>query len=419
MTPAARIQAAIEILAELETTQKPADRLLRDWFRARRYAGSKDRAAIAERVFLILRHRASLGFRMGSEEPRALALASLLRDGVQPSEIEEIFSGEGYGPAPLGAEERDAVGASREAELPLHMRGDFARWLEPELTRAFGDDLLTEMRALNARASIDLRVNALKATREEVCERLRADGFSAALTALAPYGLRLPAGEGAAALSRHALYLSGAFEFQDEAAQVASHLCAAQPDQHVLDLAAGAGGKSLALAADMKNEGEIVACDIRASALEELRGRAMRAGATIIHTQLGEPPPREFDIVVVDAPCSGSGTWRRQPELKWRLTPERLSQFHGLQDELLQRAAAHVRPKGRLLYFTCSILPSENEDRVEQFLARQKNFALCPADDAARSIGINWPSAIQRFFRASPRKTSTDGFFTAIFERTD
>jgi 16S rRNA (cytosine967-C5)-methyltransferase len=404
MTPAARVQAAIEILSALEATQKPADRFLRDWFRSRRYAGSKDRAAVAERVFSVLRHRASLAWRMNSEAPRALAIASLLREGIRAGEVEGIFSGHGYGPAPLSADERQQIAAPSRDE-PTNVRGEFPAWLEPELQRAFGDDLLEETRALSARASIDIRVNALKADRSDVLARLRADGYAVEPTPFAPYGLRSEPGEGAAALNRHPLYLSGAFEFQDEAAQIASHLCRARPGNRVLDLAAGAGGKSLALSADMKNEGEIVACDIRADVLEELRSRAARAGATLIRPHLGEPPPGEFDIVVVDAPCSGSGTWRRQPELKWRLTPGRLEEFHRTQDGLLRKAAPHVRKGGRLIYMTCSILPSENVDRVERFGAERRCFAVCPID------------AERCFFVASPRKTSTDGFFTAIMDR--
>lgn len=419
MTPAARIQAAIEILAALEATRKPADRFLRDWFRARRYAGSKDRAAVAERVFSVFRHRASLAWRMNSEEPRALAIASLLREGMNADELDRFFSGEGYGPSALRAEERQAIATPPPGEPPLPVRGEFPAWLEPELQRAFGDDLLAELEALNSRAGIDLRVNVLKAKRDDVLARLSSDGFAIEPTPFAPHGLRLAAGAGTAALNRHPLYLSGAFEFQDEAAQIASLLCGSRPGDRVLDLAAGAGGKSLALAADMRNEGEIVACDIRAEALDELRARATRAGATVIRPHLGEPPAGEFDIVMVDAPCSGSGTWRRQPELKWRLGHERLEAFHRTQEELLGRAASYVRPGGRLIYATCSILPSENEDRVEQFLVEQRLFKVCPAEVMARRVGIEASSAIQRFFVASPRKTATDGFFTAILERTD
>ena len=419
MTPAARIQAAIEILAALETTQKPADRFLRDWFRSRRYAGSKDRAAVGERVFSVLRSRASLSWRMGSEEPRALAIASLLRDETPEDEVARIFGDGGYGPAPLSTQELQAMATRSGAEPPLCVRGEFPSWLEPELERAFGNDLLPEMEALNARASVDLRVNALKFNRDDVLARLRADGFSIEPTPLAPYGLRVAIGDGVAALSRHPLYLSGAFEFQDEAAQLAAHLCAARPGVRVLDLAAGAGGKSLALAADMKNDGVVVACDIRPDALDELRERAARAGATAIRPRLGEPPAEEFDIVLVDAPCSGSGTWRRQPELKWRLKPARLHEFQRMQDELLRKAASHVRPGGRLVYATCSILPMENEDRVRQFLAEQSSFTILPADVAAQAVRVGATIAMTSFFNASPRRTSTDGFFTAIMERAN
>jgi 16S rRNA (cytosine967-C5)-methyltransferase len=215
------------------------------------------------------------------------------------------------------------------------------------------------------------------------------------------------------------MFESGAFEFQDEAAQIASLLCAAKPGERILDLAAGAGGKSLALAAQMKNRGEIVACDIRQTALQQLAARAARAGTTIIRTRLiaGEPPDGPFDAVLLDAPCSGSGTWRRQPELRWRLTPDVLSARTKLQDTLLDQAAACVRPGGRLIYATCSILPCENEDRIEAFLKRHPEFSIRPCADVWReSIQTTLPAG--GFFKASPLRTQTDGFFAAVMERT-
>jgi 16S rRNA (cytosine967-C5)-methyltransferase len=216
------------------------------------------------------------------------------------------------------------------------------------------------------------------------------------------------------------MFESGAFEFQDEAAQIAALLCATKPGERILDLAAGAGGKSLALAAQMKNKGEIIACDVRQTALQQLAARATRAGATIIRTHLidGEPPDGPFDAVLVDAPCSGSGTWRRQPELRWRLTPERLAGHTALQDTLLEQAATRVRPGGRLIYATCSILLCENEDRVDGFLARHAEFTIRPCAQAwDESVQTSAPSGIEKFFRASPLSTGTDGFFAAILVR--
>ena len=418
MTPAARLQGAIDILEALTRSDQPLDRLLRDWFRVRRYAGSKDRAAIAERVFLIQRHRASLAWRVKSDTPRALVIASLLAESVGP---EPLFVGGGYGPSELTDEERAAIATTPSHDSPLHVRGEFPVFLETELTRAFAADLLAEALALQSRAPIDLRVNTLRRERDEVLAALKVREFLAEATPHSPLGIRIPSGKGASELGRSAMFESGAFEFQDEAAQIASLLCAAKPGERILDLAAGAGGKALALAAQMKNQGEIVACDIRQTALQQLAARAARAGASIIRTHLtdGEPPDGPFDAVLLDAPCSGSGTWRRQPELRWRLTREVLRTRMELQDTLLDQAAACVRPGGRLIYATCSILPCENEDRVEAFVKRHPHFAVRSSADVWReSVGTPPPSGTETFFRATPLRTGTDGFFAAILLRT-
>lgn len=386
MTPAARLAATIEIVEFLNATHQPADRLMRDYFRARRFAGSKDRRAIAERVFGIYRARAHFAHRMGSDEPRRLAIASLLAEGATP---EDFFTG-GYGPAPLSDAERAAIAAT-PPQAPLWVEGEYPQFLEGELQRGFGDRLLAEMAAFQHRAPVDLRVNSLKASRDAVLAKLREDGFACQPTLHSPDGIRCAPG---ASLTAHPLFESGAFEIQDEAAQIASSLADAKPGMRVLDLAAGAGGKALALAAAMGNQGEIVACDVRGPPLAELERRAARAGVTIIRTHLlGEPPQGPFDIVFIDAPCSGSGTWRRQPEAKWRLTPERLAALMGVQDQLLDQAA-NLAPS--LIYATCSILPCENQDRVRDFVANHPGFRHLPND-----------------FKASPASTGTDGFYAA------
>ncbi len=401
MTPAARLQMAIEILEGLGRTAQPFDRFLKDWFRSRRFAGSKDRRAIAERVFAITRRRAHLAHRMGDSHPRALAIASLLEEGA---DIEVLFSG-GYGPAPLTDDERAAVAATPQPE-PDWVKGEYPRWLEEELRRAFGSRLLEEMAALQGRAPVDLRVNTLKAKRPEVLAALKAEGFIAVATPHSPWGIRIAPGEGNAALTKSALFESGAFEFQDEAAQLASLLAGAKPGMRVLDLAAGAGGKALAMAASMNDQGEILAFDDSAARLAPLTERAKRAGARCITLAETRGGPLwgngKFDLVFLDAPCSGTGTWRRQPELRWRLAPERLMELNRLQDWLLDDAARHTAEKGRLVYATCSLLPQENEDRIKAFLARQPDFRR------ARPVD----------FRASPAKTGTDGFFASVLERT-
>lgn len=418
MTPAARLQMAIDILEAMEKTEQPLDRLLKDWFRTRRFAGSKDRAAIAERVFTVQRHRMSLAWRMGAATPRALVLASVLAAGEDPA---ANFVGGGYGPAELSDAERTAIAGPPLGEAPAHVRGEYPEFLDAELRRVFGDTLLDEMIALQARAPIDLRVNTLRRERGEVLAALIAQGFAAAPTPFAPQGIRIASGEGSAALGRSAMFESGAFEFQDEAAQIAALLCRARPDVRILDLAAGAGGKSLALAADMRGQSEIVACDIRQPALQELAVRAKRAGAANIKTHLLDPrrPLTEtFDIVLLDTPCSGSGTWRRQPELRWRTTPERLAELVPLQDRLLAQAATHVKPGGRLVYATCSILARENEARVATFLGRNPGFKVLRADAVWRESAAGAPPpGMAEFFRASPFTTGTDGFFAAILRR--
>ncbi len=389
MTPAARLQAVVEILDM--GSARSLDRQLKTWFRDHRFAGSKDRRAITERVYAIFRQHAHFAHRMAGAGPRALAIASLLAEGEDP---QAYFVG-GYGPSQLTDAERAAI-AAVPPPAPPWVEGEYPQWLETELTRAFGRRLPEEMQAFQDRAPVDLRVNTLKAKRDEVLAALRADGFACQALPELPDAIRCASG---AALTSHALYESGAFEIQDAAAQKAVAFCEVRPGMRVLDLAAGAGGKSLALAAAMQNRGEIVACDIRGPALAELERRAARAGAAIIRTcLLGTLPPGPFDLVLLDAPCSGSGTWRRQPELKWRLTPERLAQLMATQDELLAEAA---RAGARLVYATCSILPCENQDRVGAFLAANPVFARARPD-----------------FHASPASTGTDGFYTAVLAGT-
>jgi len=399
------MQMAIEILERLEETTQPFDRFLKAWFRSRRFAGSKDRRAIADHVFSVTRRRAHLAHRMGGQNPRALVIASLLEQG---EDVDGLFGG-GYGPAPLTPQERAAIAALASPE-PAWVRGEYPQWLQPELARAFGDRLPVEMPEFIGRAPTDIRANRLKTNREAVISALAEEGIPAKPTPYAPQGIRI---EGEAAnLSRSALFESGAFEFQDEAAQLASELAGAIPGMRVLDLAAGAGGKSLALAAAMQNRGEIVACDVRGEALFELEKRAARAGASIIKTLPLEhaQPSGLFDLVFLDAPCSGTGTWRRQPELRWRLTPERLAELTRLQDRLLDQASGLVRPGGQLVYATCSILPVENQDRLAGFLERHKGFKTL-------SLAENWAGTslpgLGREFQASPALTGTDGFYCA------
>ena len=240
-----------------------------------------------------------------------------------------------------------------------------------------------------ARRSIFASIR-LRAERQETLVGLRSLGIKAEPTPFAPYGIRIPSAEGLSALEHTRFFQTGAFEFQDEASQIAALLCAAKPGTRVLDLAAGAGGKALAMAADMENKGEILALDINATRLKQIGPRARRAGATIIKATDKRGGPLwgngKFDLVLVDAPCSGSGAWRRNPETKWRLTPDSLRELNELQAWLIDDGARHTKPGARLVYATCSVLRCENEDVIEAFLARNTEFQAIPASEIWRSV---------------------------------
>jgi 16S rRNA (cytosine967-C5)-methyltransferase len=280
------------------------------------------------------------------------------------------------------------------------------------------------MAAMNARASVDLRVNTLRARRDDMLIGLRSLDVAAERTPFSPFGIRIASGEGLGALQHTQFFQTGAFEFQDEASQLITQLCCVKPGESVLDLAAGAGGKSLALAALMQNRGDILAFDIDPKRLKQLPPRARRAGASIIRIADRRGGPAwgkgKFDLVLVDAPCSGSGAWRRNPEQKWRLTPERLAELQSVQAWLIDDGARHTRPGGRLVYATCSLLKSENEDVAHAFLERHADFHLVPAAQAWDDSGLPTPPplGVGEYFRASPYRTATDGFFACIIERT-
>jgi 16S rRNA (cytosine967-C5)-methyltransferase len=299
------------------------------------------------------------------------------------------------------------------------VRGEYPQWLEPELKRSLGDSLLDEMQALLGRAPVDLRVITLRAARADMVVGLRSLGIKAEPTAFAPHGIRIPSDEGLAALQHTRFFQTGAFEFQDEGSQIVAALCNARPGERILDLAAGAGGKSLALAAQMQNRGEILAFDSDAARLKQLGPRARRAGVSIIAATDKRGGPMwgngKFDAVLVDAPCSGSGAWRRNPETKWRLTRERLSELVGLQNWLLDDGARHTRPGDRLIYATCSVLSGENEDVIEAFLNRTPTFRRVAAVEIWQdAMGSEAPPGMGEYFRATPLKTGTDGFFACI-----
>jgi 16S rRNA (cytosine967-C5)-methyltransferase len=391
LTPAARVQAAIEVLdlviEAARSNGPPADRILSDWFRPRRFAGSGDRRAVRELAYAAIR-------RCG-EVPANGRAAMLLLAQDDPA-LAALFDGSRHAPAPIAEGE------------PVARAGVAPRWLEQAL--AASGIAGEEAAALLSRAPLDIRVNTLRAARDSIALP------AAAEPTLAPQGLRLPSGT---PVEQWDAYRDGLIEVQDTGSQLACAAVAAQPGETVIDLCAGAGGKTLALAAAMANRGRLIACDTDRARLSRLAPRADRAGAAIVETVLLDPGReaeiladwhQRADAVLVDAPCSGTGTWRRNPEARWRLGKAQLARYAALQARLLDVAAALVCPGGRLLYVTCSLLDAEGAQQVEGFLARHPGWsAVAPMLPAGRPRGLG--------LRLSPFRDGTDGFFVAHLTR--
>lgn len=423
MRPGARQAAAIEILVSLESQRRPAADLLKDWMQSHRFAGSKDRAEVGDLVFGALRWRQSSAWRFGEDHPRAWVWGALRWGfGWSAEAIEQSCYNDPHAPPPPTEAERAALEGDDISGAPAHIAGDYPEWLDASFARAFGDARADEGAALAKPASLDLRANTLKTTREKLIAAL---GESPKLkeppqaTPFAPEGVRIPWAQGRTfPWASEQSFLKGWFEIQDEGSQFAALLCEAKPGMQVADVCAGGGGKTLALAAAMQNKGQIFAHDIDGRRLAPLRERIDRAGVRNVQIR---PPQRtkdalgdlvaRMDIVLVDAPCTGSGTWRRSPDSKWRLRPNALAKRLEEQRAALAMAAPLVKPGGRLVYVTCSVLPEENEDQAAAFLASNPDFA---------AIGLN--GAFPAYQRAlglqmTPLLTGCDGFYAAAFER--
>jgi 16S rRNA (cytosine967-C5)-methyltransferase len=429
MTPSARVQAALEALADIETRRRPAAEALKDWGLAHRFAGSGDRAGIASLVYDALRRKASSNWLMGEESPRAEvlgALSNLRRLGL--AEIETLFSGERFAPPPLTEGERARLSAPSLDDAPDHVRGDYPEWLAPAFAESFGADAAAAGAALASRAPVDLRVNTLKSNRDKALKALPHLGPEP--TPFSPVGLRIAVkGDGRGpALSAEPLYVKGHVEVQDEASQLAALVSGAAPGMQVLDLCAGAGGKTLALAAMLANKGQVYATDEDGRRLAPLYARLERSGARNVQVRSprGGDPVRDLagrcDLVFVDAPCTGSGAWRRSPDAKWRIRPGALEERVKDQAEILDRATKYVKPGGRLVYVTCSVLKAENEDRVAAFLASREDFLPLDAATMARAAGLptlaDCASKLGPGLRLDPLRTATDGFYVAGLSRS-
>jgi 16S rRNA (cytosine967-C5)-methyltransferase len=391
MTPAARVQAAIEVLdlviAAARGNGPPADRIVSDWFRPRRFAGSGDRRAVRELVYAAIR-------RCG-EVPDSGRAAMLLL-AREDASLTALFDGARHAPAPIAPDE------------PVALAGIAPRWLETALAES--GIAGAEAEALLARAPLDIRVNTLKAARDTI--RLPVD----AAPTPAPHGLRVPFGS---PVEQWDAYAQGLVEVQDAGSQLTCEVVAAAPGETVIDLCAGAGGKTLALAAAMAGRGTLIASDTDRARLSRLAPRAARAGAGIIQTVLLDTGREaealadwrdRADAVLVDAPCSGTGTWRRNPEARWRLSPAQLARYAALQARLLDLGATLVQPGGRLIYVTCSLLDAEGAAQVDGFLDRHPGWSAVPPELPAGS-----PRG--RGLRLSPLRDETDGFFVARLQR--
>ncbi|MCQ2005634.1 RsmB/NOP family class I SAM-dependent RNA methyltransferase [Rhizobium sp. NRK18] len=422
-----RLAGAIEILADIETRRRPVADALKDWGLAHRFAGSGDRSAIGNIVYDALRMKLSHAWLMDDDSATALGYGVLIRQwGMSPESLAVEFDGDRFAPPPFSEAMAAALSSRKLSDAPEHVQGDIPDWVLPAFRTSFGDDWLAEAQALNGRPSLDLRVNSLKADRAKVLKAL--DRAGAEACRIARLGLRIPPGEGQSRLPNVTAELSfqkGWFEVQDEGSQIVADLAGACEGEQVLDYCAGGGGKTLAMAASMGNKGQVHAFDADRKRLAPIIERLKRAGTRNVQVhdnektlaQLGD----RFDRVLVDAPCTGTGTWRRRPDTKWRLSEKNLEERTGQQAAVLEAAAKFVRPGGKLVYITCSILPEENEKQVANFLESHPQFSAVQAmpvwsglfgDDAPRPHSSDGKS-----LTLTPASTDTDGFFFSMLER--
>lgn len=433
MTPAARHEAAIAVLADILTRHRPASEALADWGKAHRFAGSGDRNAIGTLVFDVLRKRSSLAWRIGGDTPRDLVLALAAFENGTPEAAARLFAGERFAPQALSADEEARLAAPRsldDADEPI--RGDYPAWLDERLARVYGEGRAGEVAAMSQRAPLDLRVNTLKSDRAHMLAHLAA--YGAGPGRFAPAAIRIPAPQGSARaphIESEAAYQKGQIEIQDEGSQIAALLADARPGMQVADLCAGGGGKTLALAASMENRGQLYAWDADRHRLAPIHQRLERAGVRNCQVLApGNPAVLEdlqgrLDRVVLDVPCTGSGTWRRRPDAKWRLRETAISVRVSEQDAILHHAARLLKPGGELVYITCSLLAEENEERIAAYLCTEPGRAFAPVDHTARWRRLMGgeppaqPPAFDHFsgLRLSPKASQTDAFYVCALQK--
>ena len=428
MKDGGRLAAAIEVLGEVATRHRPVQVALRDWGAAHRFAGSGDRTIIGNLVFDALRNRLSLAAQMASDSPRALVLATYaLVWNMGTAKLADVIEADRHSPDPLTDAELEQLGLTDVAVAP-HEAANVPEWLWPQFVAMFGEAAENEGKALATRAPVDLRVNGLKSNRDKVLKRLAHTGANAA--SLSPFGIRIAAKPGLARMPHVQAeegYQKGWFELQDEASQIAALIAGARPGEQVLDYCAGGGGKTLALAASMENKGQIYAYDADRLRLAPIHDRLKRAGAR--NVQVMDPASAtldeltgQMDLVFIDAPCTGTGVWRRRPDSKWRLTEKALEDRIADQRAVLAEASKFVKPGGRLAYITCSVLPAENQDQADWFQQAYPDFVQVDAADIwnRRVSGVQEPGykVAGGGIVLSPASTGTDGFYISMFDRS-
>lgn len=414
--PRPLLDHTVAALAAVLEFKHPADAVVSRYLRAHPILGQHDRAFVAEIVFTVLRRLRLLETLTAGRDPRRLVLAALTRlRGLSLRELDTAVK----------ARERDWLAElkAQKEDSSLAVRCDFPDWLLARLQRQYGEEeLIALAHSLQRSAPLDLRVNLLKAEREAVLARLAADGIAAQATPYSPLGVRL---EGKPQINRHPLFLQGAIEIQDEGSQLLCQLLAPRRGEMVADFCAGAGGKTLALGAMMRGSGRLYAFDISEKRLAGLKPRLARSGLSNVHPQwiASENDARlkrlacKLDRVLVDAPCTGLGTLRRNPDLKWRQDEQTLAAYRAKQELILAAAARLVKPGGLMLYATCSLLEVENAEVVQAFLAAHARFESLPADAALAQQRIKLDTG--EYLRLAPHLHGTDGFFAALMKRTN
>lgn len=420
-----RMAAAIEVLTDVENRRRPVADALKDWGLSHRFAGSGDRAAIGNLVYDALRMLLSHAWLMQDDSETALVHAVLLRQwGYTPETLSAELQDDKFAPA---LPDFSGLATRSLEDAPPNVQADIPDWLVASFERCFGDRWLIEAQAMAGRPTLDLRANTLKASRDKVVKAL--DRSGARPTTIARHGVRIPAGEGASRLPNVTAELSfqkGWFEVQDEGSQIVADLVQPAEGQQVLDYCAGGGGKTLALSAAMNNKGQVHAYDADRKRLAPIIERLRRAGTrnVQVHDDARDLTTFEnrLDAVLVDAPCTGTGTWRRRPDTKWRLTPKNIEERQEQQRDALTSAARYVRPGGALIYVTCSVLPEENDQQIGRFCSDNPSFSPVPVMPVWETLfGADAPKPHApdgRSLTLSPALTGTDGFFFCRMQKS-